>query len=276
MRRFAVGFAAAVMACAASAAQAQTLKVMKSLDAPHFDAHRTTWAPAADIANMILDTLVALDWEARTVNPYLAKSWTISEDGKLYTFKLRDDVTFCSGKKFTAADVVYSVKRMVDKETKSPFYWRMGKVKDVRAPDPLTVEYELEEPFSELLPNLAMFQASILNEDNVKELGRDFGVKGIDGTGPYCFTSWEPRNQTVVTRRPEYKWGPPFYADKGPAKFEKIITKIVPEEASRLAARASGQMDVTQVLGMPDQYLPQVAKMPTLSILHPEREMRTF
>ena len=85
-----------------------------------------------------------------------------------------------------------------------------------------------------------MFQATILNEDNVKALGRDFGVKGIDGTGPYCFTSWEPRNQTVLTRRPEYKWGPPFYANRGPAKFEKIVFKIVPEEAARLAAMASG------------------------------------
>src|SRR5215510_12251482 len=198
-------------------AEAQTLRVMKSLDAPHYDGQRTTWSPTSDIVNMFQDTLVALDWDGKTAIPYLAKSWTISEDGRTYTFKLRDDVTFCSGKKFTAADVVYSVKRVVDPETKSPFYWRMGKVKDVRAPDPTTVEYELEEPFSELLPNLTMFQASILNEDNVKELGRDFGVKGIDGTGPYCFTSWEPRNQSVLTRHKEYKWGPPFYANKGPA-----------------------------------------------------------
>ncbi len=90
-----------------------------------------------------------------------------------------------------------------------------------------------------------MFQATVLNEDNVKALGRDFGVKGFDGTGPYCWTSWEPRNQTVLTRRPEYKWGPPFYANRGPAKFEKIVFRIVPEEAARLAAMASGQMDLT-------------------------------
>jgi peptide/nickel transport system substrate-binding protein len=117
------GIACAVavgLACVASSAQSQTLKVMKSLDAPHFDAHRTTWAPAADVTNMILDTLVALDWDGRTVIPYLAKSWTISEDGKLYTFKLRDDVTFCSGKKFTASDVIYSFRRLLDPTTKTP------------------------------------------------------------------------------------------------------------------------------------------------------------
>ena len=54
--------------------QAQTLNMMKSLDAPHYDGHRTTWSPASDIVNMIQDTLVALDWDGKTVLPYLAKS----------------------------------------------------------------------------------------------------------------------------------------------------------------------------------------------------------
>ena len=100
-------------------AEAQTLRVMKSLDAPHYDGQRTTWSPTSDIVNMFQDTLVALDWDGKTAIPYLAKSWTISEDGKTYTFKLRDDVTFCSGKKFTAADVVYSFKRLKEKITSS-------------------------------------------------------------------------------------------------------------------------------------------------------------
>ena len=127
----------------ASFGQAQTLTVMNAIEVAHLDPMRTS-APSF-IAYLVSDTLVSLDYDLKTIHPLLAKSWTISEDGKLYTFKLRDDVTFCSGKKFTADAVVYSVKRMVSKETKSPFYWRMGKVKDVRATDPLTVEYELEE-----------------------------------------------------------------------------------------------------------------------------------
>ena len=73
-------------------AGAQTLKMMKGIDAPHYDAQRTTWGPTSDIVNMFQDTLVALDWDGRTPIPYLAKSWTVSADGKTYTFKLRDDV----------------------------------------------------------------------------------------------------------------------------------------------------------------------------------------
>ncbi len=112
-------------------AQAQTLTVMNAIEAAHHDPARTS--AGSMTMYLVGDTLVSLDYDLKTIQPLLAESWTISEDGKTYTFKLRNDVTFCSGKKFTAADVVYSVKRVVDKETKSPFYWRMGKVKDVRA-----------------------------------------------------------------------------------------------------------------------------------------------
>ena len=67
---------------AASLAQGQTLNYMKALDAPHFDGHRTTWSPSSDVINLVQDTLVALDWDGKTALPLLAKSWTVSPDGK--------------------------------------------------------------------------------------------------------------------------------------------------------------------------------------------------
>ena len=83
MRSFSTGVVTLLAAAAVSSAtEAQTLRVMKSLDAPHYDGQRTTWSPTSDIVNMFQDTLVALDWDGKTAIPYLAKSWTISEDGK--------------------------------------------------------------------------------------------------------------------------------------------------------------------------------------------------
>ena len=173
MRSIFTGAVALLGAAAlSSAAEAQTLRVMKSLDAPHYDGQRTTWSPTSDIVNMFQDTLVALDWDGKTTIPYLAKSWTISEDGRTYTFKLRDDVTFCSGKKFTAADVVYSFKRLKDPETKAPYAWRAGEIKELRAPDPYTVEYELNEPYSELLLQLTMYTNAIHNKESVEHSAR--------------------------------------------------------------------------------------------------------
>jgi peptide/nickel transport system substrate-binding protein len=151
------GLLAALATFTGATASAQTLNMMKALDSPHYDGQRTTWSPTSDIVNMIQDTLVALDWDGKTPHAAAGQVWTISPDGKLYTFKLRDDVQFCSGKKFTAADVVYSFNRQKDPATKAPYAWRAGNIKELRAPDPYTVEYELNEPFSDLLVQLTMF-----------------------------------------------------------------------------------------------------------------------
>ncbi len=248
----------------AGPAGAQTLTMMKSLDAPHYDAQRTTWGPTSDIVNMFQDTLVALDWDGKTPIPYLAKSWTISPDGKLYTFKLRDDVSFCSGKKFTADDVVYSFKRLKDPAIKGPFAWRAGTIKELRAPDPYTVEYELEEPFSELLLQLTMFTNVIHNKESVEALGKDYGIKGADGTGPWCFDSWQPRTQVVLRRHDAYKWGPSTYQNKGPVKFEKLVIKVVPEDSSRVAAMMAGQFDITHQF--PAQFIAQAKAAPMLQV----------
>ncbi|KAG1529811.1 hypothetical protein G6F50_017744 [Rhizopus delemar] len=92
---------------------------------------------------------------------------------------------------------------------------------------------------------------SVINIDQVKELGPDYGVKAFDGTGPYCFQSWSPRNEVVLTRHDGYNWGPSIYKDPTP-KVDKIIWKIVPEESTRLTALQSGQADLSR-------YLPQWA-----------------
>ena len=243
---------------------------MKGIDAPHYDAQRTTWGPTSDIVNMFQDTLVALDWDGQTPIPYLAKSWTISEDGKTYTFKLRDDVTFCSGKKFTADDVVYSFKRLKDPAIKGPFAWRAGNIKELRATDPYTVEYELEEPFSELLLQLTMFTNVIHNKESVEALGKDYGIKGADGTGPWCFDHWHPRTEIVLKRHDAYKWGPSMYKNKGPVKFEKLVVKIVPEDSSRVAAMMSGQFDITHQF--PSQFIAQAKAAPMLTVTRGQAE----
>jgi peptide/nickel transport system substrate-binding protein len=256
--------AVAALSLPATGARAQTLNMMKSLDAPHYDGHRTTWGPSSDIIHMFQDTLVALDWDGKTAIPLLAKSWTVSPDGKLYTFKLRDDVQFCSGKKMTSADVVYSFNRIRDPQTRSPFLFRMGSIKEVRASDPYTVQYELNEPFSELLLQLTMFNATIHNKESVDKAGKDYGSKEIDGTGPWCFVSWQPRTEVVLKRHDAYKWGPSMYKNPGPVKFERLSVKVVPEDSSRVAAMMGGRFDITHQF--PLQFINQAKSAPMLYV----------
>ena len=258
------GLAWAVPGAVIGSADAQTLNIMRSIDAPHFDAHRTTWAPTGDIVNMVQDTLVALDWDGKTPIPYLAKSWEISPDGRIYTFKLRDDVTFCSGKKLTAEDVAFSFKRLKDPATKGPFAWRAGDIKEVRAVDAHTVAYELVEPYSDLLLQLTMYTNVIMNKDNVEALGKDYGVAGLDGTGPWCFVSWQPRTEIVLKRHDAYRWGPSMFKNPGPVKFERMSIKIIPEESSRVAAMMAGRFDFTSAFPAP--FIPQAKASPNLVV----------
>ena len=231
----------------AAKAQAQnTLTIVREVDSDRYDPHRSTARSASEVLFMIADTLVALDHDMISVKPGIAESWTVSADGKVYTFKLRQDVQFCDGKKMTAEDVVYSLKRWIDPATRSPVRWRAGPVEDIVAKDPYTVEYRLTAPFSELLYQLTQSFAVVIDKANVEALGADFGVRGFNGTGPYCWVDWRPRNDMRLRRHDAYRWGPPIYENRGPAHIQEIVWRIVPEENTRLAAVLTGQSQATQ------------------------------
>src|SRR6185369_2378049 len=171
--------AALGMGLMGGAAQAQTLTIIRAADAATFDPQRALPVVTSEVVFMMGDTLVALDPDMKKVHPLLAKSWTVSPDGKTYTFNLREDVTFCSGKKMTSEDVVYSFKRMFEQGQPRPSAQKMGKVKDIRADGPYKVVYELNEGWNELLAHLSLMHGTILNKENVDALGKDFGLKGF-------------------------------------------------------------------------------------------------
>ena len=158
---------------------------------------------------------------ARRAIPYLAKSWTISEDGKLYTFKLRDDVQFCSGKKFTAADVIYSFKRLTSAELKAPLAWRAGNIKELRAPDPYTVEYELNEPFADLLLQLTMFTTAIHNKESVEALGKDYGIKGDRRHRAVVFRELAAAHRDRAEAPRRLQMGPVDVPEQGPGEIRE-------------------------------------------------------
>ncbi|SFU50193.1 peptide/nickel transport system substrate-binding protein [Methylobacterium sp. 174MFSha1.1] len=220
------------------------LTILRVIDADRYDPVRSTATAASEIIFMLADTLVSLDFDMKTVKPFLAKSWTASEDGRTYTFDLRQDVKFCDGRPMTAEDVVYSLKRWIDPATRSPVASRAGKVKDIRATDDHTVVYELQEPFSDLLYQLTQSFGSIVDKNTVEKLGQNFGVQGFNATGPYCWVSWTPRQDLVMKKNPHYTWGPPIYKNPKP-EIDQIVWKVVPEANTLMAAMQARQADIT-------------------------------
>ena len=124
---------AAALATPAAAQQKAPLTILRIIDADRYDPVRSTATAAAEVVYMLADTLVTVDFDMKTIKPGLAESWTVSPDGKTYSFKLRKGVKFCDGRPMTPDDVVYSLKRWIDPAIKSPVAFRAGPVKDIRA-----------------------------------------------------------------------------------------------------------------------------------------------
>lgn len=256
----AIGFALAAP-CIASA---QNVTIIRETESNNYDPQKTTALAAAEVLFMLGDTLVSMDREMKTIKPSLAKSWTMSDDGKTYTFQLRDDVTFCDGKKFTAEDAAFTINRLADPATASPAAWRAGNIDSVKATGPYTLEYKLKAPFSELLYQLTQSFATVIDSENLRALGTNFGVSGLNTTGPFCWGEWRPRDKLVMTKHKNYKWGPPIYENTGPAQVDSITWTIVPEANTRTTALLTGQADVSR--SIPYLAFEQFRAMPTFEI----------
>ena len=112
--------------------------IMREIDSDRYDPHRTTALAGGEVLTMLSDTLVSIDFDMRSIRPGLAERWEVSPDGLVYTFHLRQGVTFCDGKPFTADDVIFSVNR--SRAQGSNLQAVMGSVKEMRKIDDLTIE----------------------------------------------------------------------------------------------------------------------------------------
>lgn len=259
--------AAAMFTAPAVAQQKAPLTILRVIDADRYDPIRSTATAAAEVLYMLADTLVTVDFDMKTIKPGLAESWTISPDGKTYTFKIRKDVKFCDGRPMTIEDVVYSLKRWVDPANKSPVSFRAGQVQGIRADGDSTLIYELKEPYSDLIFQLALSFASIVDKNAVESMGQNFGVQGFNGTGPYCWVRWTPRQELVLKKNPHYTWGSPIYKDPKP-QVDDIVWKVIPESNTLMAAIQAKQADVTYY--MPYIALDTMQRIPGMTVQRQE------
>lgn len=185
---------------------------IQSLD-PAFSSGQAALWPC----NMLYNGLVDLD-DSLKVIPMIAKHWDISEDGKVYTFFLRDDVyfhqtehfTFPEKRKVVAFDFVYSLSRILDPETASPGAWIFQKVARDEANKPMfkaiddtTFQITLAEPFPPFLSILAMKYCSVIPFEVVEHYGKDFRKFPV-GTGPFKMQLWEEGVKLVLRKNELY------------------------------------------------------------------------
>ena len=178
------------------------------------------------IRSTVFEALVFINPETLQADPMLAESWEIAPDGLSATFRLRPGVTWHDGTPFTAADVVYSYKRVQDTAVGSPFSPQLAAVSNVEALDDLTVKLTLANTVPGLLSNLAVVQ--IVKEGNIADINT-----APVGTGPFRFASWAPGDRIRVER---------YAGHRSPPMVEAIEWRIVPDSQARLAGMQDGTL----------------------------------
>ena len=175
------------------------------------------------------------------VEPALAESWSISDDGTEYTFTLKSGVTFHDGTPFNAEAVKFNFDRMLDEN--HPFHdtgpfplsFFFGAVEETSVVDDTTVKFKLNAPYAPFLSNLAYPTGLIVSPAAVEQHGKEFG-RNPSGTGPFTFAEWRSNEAVVIERNADY-WGEA-------AGTEAVVFRPITDANTRVAEMLAGGIDL--------------------------------
>ncbi|NQW85695.1 MULTISPECIES: ABC transporter substrate-binding protein [unclassified Frigoribacterium] len=193
---------------------------------------------AYEYLGALYNRLVKLDDAGVTV-PDLADDWSANADGTSWTFRLREGVRFHDGRRFTAADAIYSIEHILDPDTASP----QGEVLaamigpgGMTAVDPLTLRFDLLTPNAEFPSLLTAYQCYIVPEGSADpSQGGGIGRTGI-GTGPFRLSSFEPAGTGSVEAFEDHFAGRPV--------LDGIDFFSIQDTTARVNALLAGQIDL--------------------------------
>ncbi|MGY5809032.1 ABC transporter substrate-binding protein [Rhizobium sp. LEGMi198b] len=177
--------------------------------------------------------------------PWLATEYNISDDGKTYTFKLRDDVTFTDGQKFDAQAVITNFTKLKDPAySGSVSAGPVSRIVEAKALDDYTVSFTLNQvyaPFLDYAANLELLSPSAFASTQLKSGGPE-----IAGTGPFILKRYAKGQDIQFVRNSAYHWAPKTAAHQGPAYLDEVTYRFLSESSVRTGALSSGQVYVIE------------------------------
>lgn len=254
-------FALAVTAFAANAiAQKRggTLITVVHPEPSTLASYLSTAATIGEIAPKIYEGLLEYDFDLNP-KPELARSWTVSPDGKTITFKLQDNVRFHDGKPFTSADVKFTVMevlRKVHPRGASTF----KEVADIETPDPLTAVFKLNNPAPYMMPALSGNESPMLPKhlfEGTDIRNNPYANKPV-GTGPFKFVEWRKGQLIRLDRNTDY-W------KKGLPHLDRVVARFIPEASTRAAALENGEVHLAAFNALPFVDVRRFRNMPGMT-----------
>lgn len=221
--------------------QPESIVIGQIAEPSSLDPHDASSIEEFRVIGNVFEGLVRFADGSLAVEPALATAWEISEDGRTYTFELREGVLFHDGTPFNATAVKFSLDRI--RGTRSPFQEQapfpmtmsLDVVEETRILDEYTVQIILAEPFAPLLSNLANPRAMIVSPSAVATEEIEFGRNPV-GTGPYRFSEWGPEEGVVLESSDDY-WGER-------ARVERIVFRSTLDSNDRITELLAGRVDV--------------------------------
>ncbi|MBN8953570.1 MULTISPECIES: ABC transporter substrate-binding protein [unclassified Rhizobium] len=177
--------------------------------------------------------------------PWLAKDYSISEDGRTYTFNLREDVTFSDGEAFDAAAVVMNFLKL-----KEPLYsgsisaGHVSHIAGATARDAHTVVLALNDVYAPFLDGASSIE--IISPKSFSSPQLKAGGPAIAGTGPFILDRYVKGQEIRFVKNRAYNWAPANAGHQGPAYLDEVVYRFLPESAVRTGALSSGQVHVIE------------------------------
>jgi len=235
-----------------------TLVFASSADATTLDPHNTTDTQSDQVILMVYETLIRFDQDMRIV-PGLAESWSVGEDGRTWTFRLRRGISFHDGAPFDADAVRANFARVLDPVQEHNRRSLFEAIERVDVVDPATVHIVTKYPFGAFEPTMAHVSAAIVSPRAAARFGKELGrsAEANAGTGPYKVVRWK-KDLEIVLERNEAYWG-----RRG--TLRQVIYRPIPEAASRVIALESGDVDVIDRI--PPADVRRLEASPAVSVL---------
>lgn len=223
------------------------------------DLHDATRRPEHAVLYLIHEPLFIVNRDLE-IEPHLAESYEVSDDGLTWTFHLKEGIKFHDGTKLDAE----AAKKSFERFKEGSYAWRLEPVEEIVVVDDMTFAFNLSEPFPTMLNHLSNPSTGIISPAAVEKYGEDYGKKAVVGTGPMKFESWKSGEEILLTRYDDYSWGPSYLENQGPAYPDKWKFKIVPETLTLIGELEKGDVDLTSYI--PEKELDRLKKNENVNI----------